>query len=147
MANYDHYYGTAVDVRPSPVERALHWAIAKFTAWAGPKLRKAGKFLFAEFVRGAIALAFLGFALAAGIYGAFYLLDFLVDVIDNWVPHWAALGIISAVLLVPAGIAALIGLWQVSKMKTVRTGVAVVVQFGVLVWTLARGKKRESSPF
>lgn len=147
MADYNHYYGTAVDVRPSPVERALAWLIAQITAWAEPKLRKIGKFFFAELVRGSIALAFLGFALVAAIYGGFYLLDFTVETLSNWLPHWVSVGIVASVLLVPAGIAAVIGLWQVAKMKTVRTGVAILAQFAAVLWTLTRGKPRETETF
>ncbi|WP_067546279.1 hypothetical protein [Nocardia crassostreae] len=125
MASYNQFYGSEIDLRPTPVERLLRYATARLSAWAGPKLRKAGRFLFAELVRGVVALAFLGFALAAAIYGIVYFLGSVTDLLGTWMPHWGALAIVSAALLIPAGIAEAIGLWQVSKMRLMRGAVRV----------------------
>ncbi|GAB0106931.1 hypothetical protein JMUB6875_59210 [Nocardia sp. JMUB6875] len=92
-----------------------------FIAWLAPELRRLGKFIVAELARGAFVLAALGFAAIAALGGAVYFLNFLTEALAQWMPHWAALLTTAATLLIPAGLAALLALWQFSRMRTVRS--------------------------
>ncbi|QLY29525.1 phage holin family protein [Nocardia huaxiensis] len=144
MASSNQSYDTAVEVRTGAFDSTMSYLLDQFTAWAAPRLRKLAAFLFAEFARGVIAVLLLGFALVAAIYGTIYFVGFLVEVLDIWLPHWAATGIVAALMLLPAGGAALIGLWQVSKMRSVRAGGSLAAKAGGLLWNLARGKQTQA---
>ncbi|MFJ4649941.1 phage holin family protein [Nocardia sp. NPDC088792] len=124
MASYESGYRTAVEVRPGQFEQLLRLLLETALEWLRPRLERAARFLFAEVLRGVIVLAALGFALAAAAYGTIYFFAFLVELLSQWMPHWAALLTTSATMLVPAGCAALLGLWQLAKLRTVRTAVA-----------------------
>ncbi|MFE3189646.1 phage holin family protein [Nocardia sp. NPDC059240] len=132
MAVHNHTYDSAIELRPNPVERLLRHLVSRFAAWAGPKLRAAGKFVLTELIRGVIAAALLGFALVAAIYGASYFIDFLIGVLDTRLPHWASLLITATALLIPAGAATLLGLWQLSTMKTARAGAGILTRLATL---------------
>lgn len=142
MASNQTSYRTAVDVPPSPFERAVKQLLAEFTAWLAPRMQRAGRIVLAELLRAVIAAAALGFALVAAIYGTIYFFSFLVEVLGQWMPHWAALGVTSAIMLVPAGLAALVGLWQIFKMRSVRVAASAAVGAG----TALRGFTRRNIP-
>ncbi|NNH70948.1 hypothetical protein HLB23_13935 [Nocardia uniformis] len=133
-----------IEVRPSPVERLARYLLTQLAAWLGPKLQRMASFLFEEFRRGLLAAALLGFALVAAVYGAFYLIDLAIVALDMWLPHWASLSIIAGALLLPALIAATLGVWQLSRMKLVRGTVAGLAQVGVLLWSLTRPMPAEA---
>ncbi|MEV6768505.1 phage holin family protein [Nocardia sp. NPDC051030] len=147
MASYHNSYGTAVEVPPGTFERAIRYLLAEFSAWLGPRLHRAGKFLFAELVRGLIAAAMLGFAAIAAIYGTIYFFSFLVELLSQWMPHWAALLTTSSIMLVPAAIAALIGVWQIFKMRSVRTTAAVAAQAGGAIRAFANRNRADGKDF
>ncbi|MFB7716993.1 phage holin family protein [Nocardia sp. NPDC056100] len=130
MAGDQTSYRTAIAARPSEPERILRLLLAEFTAWAGPTLYRAGKFALAELARGVIALAALGFAVVAAAYGIVYFFRFLTELLANWMPHWAALLTTSTLMLIPAGLAALFGLWQIYRMRSVRATVTAAVRAG-----------------
>ncbi|MEU0544485.1 phage holin family protein [Nocardia sp. NPDC005978] len=119
MADH-HNYGTALRIPPSPFERAARELFAEFTAWLAPRAHRARKAVLAELARAVFVMATLGFALVAAAYGTIYFFAFLVELLGQWMPHWAALGLTSAIMLVPAGIAALLGVWQIFRLRSVR---------------------------
>lgn len=147
MASYQPTYTTTVEIRPSSFERMVRYLLAQLSAWLRPRLHRAGKFLLAELVRGVIATVALGFALVAAIYGLSYFFSFLTEVLTRWMPHWAALLIIATAMLAPAGIAALIGVWQLYKMRTVRATALVTAQAGAVIWTLTRRNRNGAKEF
>ncbi|MBL1078937.1 phage holin family protein [Nocardia sp. 2] len=131
MAGYTRSYDGVAEVRPGPVERVVIHLVAKLGAWAGPALRRAGAVVLREAVRAVIVLTLLGFASAAVFFGGFYLLGALVELLDTWMPRWAALGLTSTALFLPAGAAALLGLWQLTKLRTVRAGAGLAARLSV----------------
>ncbi|WP_067813128.1 phage holin family protein [Nocardia inohanensis] len=147
MASYRNGYSTAVDTRPGAFERLLRHLGAQLMAWLGPKVERAARLLFKEFVRGAIAVAALVFAVIAAAYGLAYFFSFLVDLLDMRLPHWAALLITAAGMLIPAGIAALLALWQLYKMRTVRATVAGAAYAGTTARTYLRGTRSGAAGF
>lgn len=147
MASYQSGYSTTVELRPGAFERLLRYAGALLLAWLGPKVEKAARFLFKEFVRGAVAAAALVFAVIAAAYGLAYFFSFLVDVLDMRLPHWAALLITAGGMLIPAGLAALFALWQLYKMRTVRATVAGAAYAGVTARTFIRKTRGAPAEF
>ncbi|MET9486857.1 phage holin family protein [Nocardia sp. NPDC006630] len=147
MATDHSGYSTALEPQPSPIEQIVRILLAELAAWLGPKLYRAGKFLAAEVARGVIALATLGFALVAAAYGTIYFFRFLTELFTQWMPNWAALLTTSALMLIPAGIAALVGIWQVHRMRTVRATASAAAAVGSAARTFARRNPHGASRF
>ncbi|MCU1647021.1 MAG: phage holin family protein [Nocardia sp.] len=147
MATDQAGYSTAIEPQPSPIEQIVRILLAELSAWLGPRLYRAGKFLAAEVARGVIALAALSFALIAAIYGTIYFFRFLTELFAQWMPNWAALLTTSALMLIPAGIAALFGIWQIYRMRTVRATASAATVAGSAAWAFARRNRHGASQF
>ncbi|WP_067573102.1 phage holin family protein [Nocardia acidivorans] len=140
-------YGTAIEPQPGQFEQFPRLLFAEFAAWAGPRLHRAGKLLRAEFIRGVIGLAALGFALIAAAYGTVYFLRFLTELLTRWMPRWAALLSTSGLLLIPAAVAALFGLWQLHRLRSVRVTAAVAVRAGSAARSFAHRNRHDGTEF
>ncbi|WP_405492311.1 phage holin family protein [Nocardia sp. NBC_00511] len=143
MTSYRVSYGSAVDTTPGNADRLSRILFREFIAWLAPLLRRAGRFLFAEALRGVIAAAALGFAVLVALFGASYFFDFVVELLDHALPHWAALLITATGMLIPAALAALFALWQVSRMRTVRTTAAATAQAGAWLREFTRTRSTD----
>ncbi|WP_327145068.1 phage holin family protein [Nocardia sp. NBC_01327] len=147
MATDHSGYSTALEPQPSPIEQIVRILLAELSAWLGPRLYRAGKFLAAEVARGVIALTALGFALIAAAYGTVYFFRFLTELFAQWMPNWAALLTTSALMLIPAGIAAIFGIWQVYRMRTVRATASAAAAASHAARSFARRNRHGASEF
>lgn len=138
---------TAIEPQPGQFEQITRQLLAEFTAWAGPRLHRAGKFFIAELVRGAIALAALSFALIAATYGTVYFFRFLTELLAQWMPRWAALLSTSGLMLIPAGIAAVFGLWQLYRMRSVRATATAATRANSAARTFAYRNRHGGTAF
>ncbi|WP_067700409.1 phage holin family protein [Nocardia jejuensis] len=143
MASYRSSYGTAAEEPGSPdnlggVEEAARLLLSELITYLAPRVRRARKFLITELIRVSIAVAALAFALVAGVYGTIYFFAFLTELFTRWMPHWAALGAVAAIMLVPAAGAAVLGLWQIYRMRTVRAATGAAAQASAVVRDFAR---------
>lgn len=113
----------------------------------GTRLHRAGKLFLAELVRGVIALAALGFALTAAAYGTVYFFRFLTELLAQWMPRWAALLTTSGLMLIPAGLAALFGLRQLHRMRSVRATATFAAQASSATRAFVRRNRHGGNEF
>jgi uncharacterized membrane protein YqjE len=71
----------------------------------------------AEVKKGVTGSVFFVVAGVIGLFSLFFLFFTLGEVLDIWLPRWAAFAIVFAVMLLFAGIAALIGYSKVRKIR------------------------------
>lgn len=147
MADHQHTYGTALQTPPGPFERAARELFAEFTRWLAPRARRAGRAVRAELTRAAFIVAALGFALIAAAYGTIYFFAFVVELLGQWMPHWAALGLTSAMMLIPAGLAALVGVWRIFRLRSVRAARSAAGAASTAFTNLGRRNTKGVKPF
>ncbi|WP_293771933.1 phage holin family protein [uncultured Corynebacterium sp.] len=73
--------------------------------------------LTASAKKGAIGGGFFGVAGTIALYSSFFFFFFLAELLAVWLDRWAAFLIVFCIMLVLAGILALIGLQNVKKVK------------------------------
>lgn len=78
-----------------------------------------------EAKKGAVGAGFFAVAGVVALYSSFFLFFFLAELIAVWLPRWAAFLIVFVLMLLIAGIAALVGVKKVKKVgppeKTIRS--------------------------
>jgi uncharacterized membrane protein YqjE len=73
--------------------------------------------LTAEVKKGVTGSVFFVVAGVIGLFSLFFLFFTLGEILDVWLPRWAAFAIVFGIMLVLAGIAALIGYGKVRKIR------------------------------
>ncbi|MEJ5918933.1 MULTISPECIES: phage holin family protein [unclassified Corynebacterium] len=73
--------------------------------------------LAGEAKKGGIGGALFAVAGVVALYSSFFFFFFLAELISEWLPRWAAFLIVFVIMLVIAGVCALIGLKKVKSVK------------------------------
>jgi hypothetical protein len=70
-----------------------------------------------EVRKGVQGSVFFSIALVVLLYSSFFLFFFLAELLAEWLPRWAAFGIVFALMLLVAGLFALLGYQRMKKIK------------------------------